>query len=82
MVNSWTVGLLSVIAGLLALNMPWLRWFNGVLALWLFFSTIAISPAAATRWNNLIVAILVFLVSLVAGSLHRTWAPCGDISDL
>lgn len=70
MANTWIVGLLIVIAGLLALNMSWLRWFNGALAWWMFFSMIAISPAATTRWNNLIVAILVFLVSLVAGSLH------------
>ena len=69
MANTWIVGLLIVIAGLLALSTPWIRWFEAAIALWLLFSTIAISPHAATRWNNLIVASLVFLVSLVPGAL-------------
>jgi hypothetical protein len=69
-INSWIVGLLIVIAGLVALRMPWMRWVDTALAVWLFLSTLAIPDASrGTLWNNLIVAILVFLASLVPEGL-------------
>ena len=65
--NTWIVGLLIAIASLIALRMPWMRWVDTALAIWLFLSTLAMPGATrATLWNNLIVALLVFLVSLVA----------------
>ena len=64
--NTWIVGLLIAIAGLIALRMPWLRWIDTALAVWLFLSTLAMPGATrGTLWNNLIVAVLVFLTSLV-----------------
>lgn len=68
--NTWIVGSLIVIASLLALRMPWMRWVDTALAIWLFLSTLAM-PAATrgTLWNNLIVAVLVFLASLVPEGL-------------
>lgn len=68
--NTWIVGLLIAIASVLALRMPWMRWVDTALAIWLFLSTLAIpGPSRATLWNNLIVALLVFLVSLVPEGL-------------
>jgi hypothetical protein len=69
-VNSWIVGLLIVIASLIALRMPWMRWVDTALAVWLFLSTLAMpSATGGTLWNNLIVAMLVFLASLVPEGL-------------
>lgn len=69
--NSWIVGLLIVIASLVALRMPWMRWVNTALAVWLFLSTLAIPDTTrGTLWNNLIVALLVYLASLVPGGLY------------
>jgi hypothetical protein len=68
--NTWIVGLLIAIAGLIALRMPWMRWVDTGLAIWLFLSTLAISHTTrGTLWNNLIIALLVFLVSLVPEGL-------------
>jgi hypothetical protein len=69
--NSWIVGLLIAIASLIALRMPWLRWLDTALAVWLFLSTLAMPGATrGTLWNNLIVAMLVFLASLVPEALR------------
>lgn len=71
--NTWIVGSLIVIASLIALRMPWMRWVDTALAIWLFLSTLAMPGATgATVWNNLIVAVLVFLVSLVPEGLFPT----------
>ena len=74
-VNSWIVGLLIVVAGLIALRMPWMRWLDTALAVWLFLSTLAMpSATGATLWNNLIVAVLVFLASLVPTAISAKQA--------
>jgi hypothetical protein len=71
--NTWIVGLLIAIASLIALRMPWMRWVETALAIWLFLSTLAMPGATrGTLWNNLIVAVLVFLVSLVPEGLFPT----------
>ena len=71
--NTWIVGLLIAIASLIALRMPWMRWVETALAIWLFLSTLAMPGATrGTLWNNLIVALLVFLVSLVPEGVFPT----------
>jgi hypothetical protein len=76
--NTWIVGLLIVIASVLALRMPWMRWVDTALAIWLFLSTLAMSGATrGTLWNNLIVAALVFVASLVPEGMFPT--PHGSI---
>lgn len=71
--NTWIVGLLIAIASLIALRMPWMRWVETALAIWLFLSTLAMPGSTrGTLWNNLIVAALVFLVSLVPEGLFPT----------
>lgn len=69
--NSWIIGSLIVTASLLALSMPWMRWVETALAVWLFLSTLAMrNVTGGTLWNNLIVAMLVFLASLVPEGLN------------
>jgi hypothetical protein len=71
--NSWIVGLLIAIVSLVALRMPWMRWIDTALAVWLFLSTLALPHAThGMLWNNLIVAALVYLASLVPGGLSPT----------
>lgn len=76
--NSWIVGLLIAIASAIALRMPWLRWIDTALAVWLFLSTLAMPDVTrGTLWNNLIVAMLVFVVSLVPEGLNPLKPPRG-----
>jgi hypothetical protein len=42
------------------------------LSVWLFLSTLAFPHlTSATLWNNLIIAALVFVLSLIPGPMHR-----------
>lgn len=67
--DSWIVGFLIFVTALIAIGAPAFRWVNTVLALWLFFSTLAFRhTSSATLWNNLIIAVVVFLLSLVPSS--------------
>lgn len=67
--NTWVVGLLIAVVGLIATRSPSARYANTALAVWLAISTLFVWPVVeATYWNNLIVAAAVFAVSLVSGS--------------
>ncbi len=75
MTNTWIVGVLAVAFSLIATRVAEVRFLNTVLAIWLFVSVWALpSMAAGTRWNNAIVAIVMFLVSL-APELTGTGRP-------
>jgi hypothetical protein len=64
--NSWIVGVLCVLFALVAMAAPRARYLNTALAVWLFVSTWALpSLNAATIWNNVLVAIAIFIVSLM-----------------
>jgi hypothetical protein len=66
--NTWIVGLLTVIFAAAALRYPSARYLNTILAVWLFISVWALPAISmATMWNNALVAIAIFLVSLVPG---------------
>lgn len=72
MTNTWIVGLLIAIVAALAMRAPQLRYLNTALAVWLFVSVWALPTLmAATFWNNLIVALLVFFISLMPGGVVR-----------
>jgi hypothetical protein len=61
MTNTWILGLIIVF-----LSEMRTRYATTAAAVWLFFSTLATAHhSSATLWNNLIVAVLVFLISLV-----------------
>jgi hypothetical protein len=64
--NTWILGLIIAFLSLSAMRTLRARYANTAAATWLFFSTLAITHySRATVWNNSIVAVLVFLFSLV-----------------
>lgn len=65
MTNTWILGVLCVIFALVATAVPWARYLNALLAIWLFISAFALPVrSAGTIWNNVLVAIAIFIVSL------------------
>jgi hypothetical protein len=69
--NTWIVGVLCVAFALVAMRVPEARYFNTVLAVWLFISVWALpARTMTTQWNNAIVAIAIFLVSLLPAYLR------------
>lgn len=66
--NTWVVGALICASALLGLRVSAARWVTGALAGWLFASTLLlIRPLAIeTLWNNSLVAVAVFALTLVA----------------
>ncbi|HWU88563.1 MAG TPA: hypothetical protein VN253_14875 [Kofleriaceae bacterium] len=75
--NTWIVGVLIAAAAIWSMYMPQIRWVNTALSVWLFVSTFFIShQTPGTRWNNVIVAILAFLASVIpTGTATRTTLP-------
>ena len=64
--NTWILGALIAIASAWAVFMPGARFLNTIFAIWLFFATLVIYHASsATVWNNLIAAVVVFVLSLI-----------------
>lgn len=74
MTNTWILGVLCVVFALVAMAVPWVRYFNTLLAIWLFISAWALpTVSVGTIWNNVLVAIAVFIVSLVpSGPVNAT----------
>ncbi len=65
MTNTWILGVLCVIFALIAMRVERVRFLNTLLAIWLFISAFALpAQSRATVWNNVLVAIAVFLISL------------------
>jgi len=68
MTNTWILGVLCVAFAVIATRVPEMRYLNTLLAVWLFISVWALpSMSAGTRWNNALVAIAIFFVSLAPG---------------
>lgn len=64
--NTWIVGALIAIASIWAMFAPSARFLNTIFAIWLFFATLVIHHGStATVWNNLIAAVVVFVLSLI-----------------
>ena len=64
--NTWILGALIAIASVWTVFMPGARFLNTIFAIWLFFATLVIYHASsATVWNNLIAAVVVFVLSLI-----------------
>ncbi len=63
--NALIVGPLMLIVAIVAIGTPKVRFANAVLALWLFFSSVFLPVYRYTEWNNVIVAVVVFVFSLV-----------------
>jgi hypothetical protein len=76
--NTWILGLLIAVFALYAIAQPTARWLNTLAAIWLFFSSLAIGHMeAATVWNNVIVAVIVFALSFVGRYGDRRVTPAG-----
>ncbi len=66
--NTWILGVLCFMFALAATRASVARWLNTALSIWLFISVWALPhDNLATMWNNALVAIVVFLLSLVPG---------------
>ena len=71
--NTWILGVLIALASAWAMFAPTARYFDTIFAIWLFISTLVIAhQTAGTMWNNLIAAIVVFVLSLVPGGVTAT----------
>ncbi len=65
--NAAICGVLCVVFALVATSVPRVRYLNSLLAIWLFISSWAMAvERIGTLWNNVLVAIAIFVVSLVA----------------
>jgi hypothetical protein len=73
--NTWILGVLSVVFALRAVWRPVTRFLNALLSIWLFISAYALPHVSSgTAWNNAIVAIVMFLASLVPSEpWHRPY---------
>ncbi len=70
--NTWIVGLAIALVSLAAMADDRVRFLNTALAIWLFISAFALpSISAGTQWNNALVAIAVFIVSLAPATMGR-----------
>jgi len=64
--NTWILGILAVIFAIVAMRYAPVRYLNTVLAIWLFISAFALPHVSdAPVWNNAIVAIVIFVISLI-----------------
>lgn len=73
--NTWIVGVLAFAISLAASSAPRLRFLNTILAVWLFISAFALPRmSTGTLWNNVLVAIAIFVTSLMPS---ESWTPSG-----
>jgi len=71
-INNAAVGAALFHFGVISINHEWARWVTLALGLWLFAFTIFISGGnAVTYWNNAMIALAVFILSLVGGTRKR-----------
>jgi SPW repeat len=65
MTNTWILGVLAVIFSLVAMRVQAVRYVNTLLSIWLFISAFALPHLhRGTVWNNALVALVMFFVSL------------------
>lgn len=71
MTNTWILGVLCVVFAVIAMAVPQARYLNTALAIWLFISAWALpTVSAGTVWNNVLVAIAIFVASLIPSEGH------------
>jgi uncharacterized membrane protein HdeD (DUF308 family) len=72
--NTWLMGAITVVVGLISLRSPAIRFINTLVGIWLVISGLALpAVSSGTRWNNVLVGVAIFLVSLVgSGAELRT----------
>jgi hypothetical protein len=76
--NAWLVGVAVAVFAAIALRSDLIRYVNTVLAIWLFASSWALPVVSQlTFWNNLLVSVAVFAISLSPGGRGRRIHPAG-----
>jgi hypothetical protein len=76
MTNTWILGVLAVIFALIAMRVQAVRYLNSLLAVWLFISAFALPHLhRGTVWNNALVALVMFFVSLQSSDTDRRGLP-------
>ncbi len=71
--NAWLVGLFSGVASLAAMRSPRARYLGIALSAWLLASAFIFSRGSRLSfWNDLAVAVLLFLLALVPGTMYLT----------
>jgi hypothetical protein len=71
-INNAAVGTALFFFGAISIRHEWARFVTLALGLWLFFFTAFISRGSTvTFWNNAMIALAVFILSLVGGERHR-----------
>lgn len=66
LLNNWFVGLGLLIFGTIAYGRPWARFVTLALAVWLFaYSALYHRSDPWTFWNDAMVAVVVFVLSLI-----------------
>lgn len=80
--NAWIVGVLVAVIALVAIGRERARYVNTVLSIWLFVSIWALPTALeATQWNHGLVALAVFIFSLVPNAPPRlAGRPAGRVT--
>lgn len=74
--NTCLVGLFVLVSAVTATGWSMVRRLTMMLALWLVFSTIAAYPdGAASSWNNIIVALVVFGLAAIPGEMEQRNLP-------
>ena len=64
--NTWIMGIVVAVVAVIAMSVFVARYFNTIAGAWLIISGFALPRVTGgTAWNNVLVGIAVFLVSLV-----------------
>jgi uncharacterized membrane protein HdeD (DUF308 family) len=64
--NTWILGILALVFAIVAMRFSAVRYLNTILAVWLFISAFALPHVSnAPVWNNAIVGVIIFVISLV-----------------
>ncbi len=75
-VNNAIVGAGLLFFGALSVRYEWARFVTLAFGVWLFAFTVLVSRGSpVTFWNDAMVAVIVFVLSLVGGERRRALAP-------
>lgn len=78
MTNTWILAVAIVVVAFLGTRTPQMRFVNTAVSVWLVISAFVLPRLAiGTVWNNVLVGIAVFVVSLVGSYGRMTAAPRG-----
>jgi hypothetical protein len=70
--NAWVVGLLGATFAVMGMTTPKARFANTALSAWLLASAFVLPHrSTGSMWNDAVVAVAMFLFSLVPGTMYR-----------